>query len=152
MKTSNGDAPKIRVLFDDDKIAARIRELAEEIASADLHNLLVIPVLKGSFVFAADLLRALHRAGLVLEVDFLSLSSYRAGTVSSGQVDIIRDIETDVAGRSVVLIDDILESGRTLAYAKDLMAARGARGRGHLCPAQQAGKTGHRTGSRLCGL
>ena len=77
-------------------------------------------------MFAADLLRALHRAGLELEVDFLSLSSYRSGTVSSGQVNIVRDVESDVDERSVVLIDDILESGRTLAFAKDLMAARGA--------------------------
>ena len=77
-------------------------------------------------MFAADLLRALHRTGIALEVDFLSLSSYRKGTVSSGQVTIVRDVESDVEGRSVVLVDDILESGRTLAFAKDLIAARGA--------------------------
>lgn len=127
MKTNNGEAPTIKVLFDEAVIAERISALAREISAADLQNLLVIPVLKGSFVFAADLLRAMHRVGLVLEVDFLSLSSYRTATVSSGQVEIIRDIESDVEGRSVVLVDDILESGRTLAYAKDLMAARGAR-------------------------
>jgi hypoxanthine phosphoribosyltransferase len=127
MKTDQTNAQSIRVLFDEEKIAARIKELSREIAGAEFHDLLVIPILKGSFVFAADLLRALHRAGLVLEVDFLSLSSYRAATTSSGQVEIVRDVESDVAGRSVVLIDDILESGRT-AFAKDLMAARGAKG------------------------
>ena len=127
MKTGNGEAPKIRVLFDEAAIAGRIDALAQEIASKDPKDLLVVPILKGSFIFAADLLRALHGAGLVLEVDFMSLSSYRAGTVSSGTVQVVRDIETEVNGRSVVLIDDILESGRTLAYAKDLMAARGAR-------------------------
>jgi hypoxanthine phosphoribosyltransferase len=72
------------------------------------------------------LIRALHRAGLAPEVDFITLSSYRKSTKSSGVVDILRDIETDVAGRNVLLVDDILESGRTLAFAKDLIAARGA--------------------------
>ena len=126
MKTAERNTRSIRVLFDEEKIAARVSELSHEIARAELTDLLIIPILKGSFVFAADLLRARHRAELELEVDFLSLSSYRAGMVSSGQVNIVRDVETDVDGRSVVLIDDILESGRTLAFAKDLMAARGA--------------------------
>ncbi len=127
MKTDKMNAHSIRVLFDEKTIAARISEISQEMAGADLDDLLVIPILKGSFVFAADLLRAMHRAGLVLEVDFLSLSSYRAATISSGQVEIVRDVESDVSGRSVVLVDDILESGRTLAFAKDLMAARGAK-------------------------
>lgn len=118
--------PRIDTLFDEDRIAKRIGEMAHEISQAELRRLLVIPILKGSFVFAADLLRALHRTGLTLEVDFLSLSSYRDGTVSSGQVNIIRDVESDVSDRSVILVDDILESGRTIAFAKDLMAARGA--------------------------
>lgn len=126
MKTSQENGHSIKVLFDDAVIAERVAQLADEIAHAHLDNLLVIPILKGSFVFAADLLRAMHRAGVKLEVDFLSLSSYRAGTVSSGQVTIVRDVESQVDGRNVVLIDDILESGRTLAFAKDLMAARGA--------------------------
>ena len=84
-------------------------------------------MLKGSFIFAADLIRALHAAGLAPEVEFVSLSSYRDGTVSSGTVTILHDVESDVRGRDVLLVDDILESGRTLAYAKDLFAARGAR-------------------------
>jgi hypoxanthine phosphoribosyltransferase len=83
-------------------------------------------VLKGSFVFAADLMRAMHHAGLSPEVDFMILASYRSATVSSGRVEVLRDIESDVTGRDVLLIDDILESGRTLAFAKDLIAARGA--------------------------
>jgi hypoxanthine phosphoribosyltransferase len=87
----------------------------------------VVAVLKGSFIFAADLIRALHRAGLAPEVDFMTLSSYRNNTTSSGQVSIMRDLETDVTARNVLLVDDILESGRTLAFAKDLLAARGAK-------------------------
>ncbi len=117
----------IRVLFDAGQIAARNLALAQEIEAAKLENLLVIAVLKGSFIFAADLIRALHSAGLAPEVEFLTLSSYRAGTISSGTVTILHDVESDVHGRDVLLVDDILESGRTLAYAKDLFAARGAK-------------------------
>ena len=62
-------------------------------------------------MFAADLIRALHRAGLTPQVEFIHLSSYRAGTVSSGQVTILRDVESEVRGRDVLLVDDILESG-----------------------------------------
>lgn len=115
------------VLFSADAIAQRNRELAAEIAGLAPERLLVIAVLKGSFVFAADLIRALHAAGLAPQVEFLSLSSYLDGTVSSGAVRIVHDIDSEVAGRDVLLVDDILESGRTLAFAKDLMAARGAR-------------------------
>ena len=118
---------RIRVLFDAEAIAARNRELAREIKAAAPQKMLVVAVLKGSFIFAADLIRALHAAGLAPEVEFISLSSYREGTVSSGTVTILHDVESDVRGRDVLLIDDILESGRTLTYAKDLFAARGAR-------------------------
>jgi hypoxanthine phosphoribosyltransferase len=116
----------IRVLYSAETIASRNLEIAREIAHAGYRNLLVVSILKGSFVFAADLIRALHGAGMSPEVEFLSLSSYRAGTTSSGKVTLIRDIESDVAGRDVLLIDDILESGRTIAFARDLMLKRGA--------------------------
>lgn len=116
----------IEVLYSEQRLAARIDELAEQISVAKLEKLLVIPILKGSFVFAADLIRALYRHDLAPHVEFLSLASYREATVSSGQVDIIRDVEGEVRGRAVLLVDDILESGRTLAFAKDLMVARGA--------------------------
>ena len=120
-------APTIEVLFTAEEIAARIAVLAGEIRDAGFReNLLVVAVLKGGFVFAADLIRALHGAGVAPEVDFMSLSSYRAGTTSAGTVTVLRDLETDVAGRNVLIVDDILESGRTLAYAKRLLAERGA--------------------------
>jgi hypoxanthine phosphoribosyltransferase len=117
---------RIGVLFSETQIAGRISELAREIAARKPARLLVVPVLKGSFIFAADLIRAMHHAGLSPEVDFMMLSSYRAATRSSGQVQVLRDIESDVKGRHVLLVDDILESGRTLAFAKDLISARGA--------------------------
>jgi hypoxanthine phosphoribosyltransferase len=116
----------IRVLFDAETIAARNHEIAAEIARAGYNNLLVVSVLKGSYVFAADLLRALHHAGLSPEVEFISLSSYGTGTSSSGKVKLVRDIESDVSGRDVLIIDDILESGRTIAFARNLMIKRGA--------------------------
>lgn len=117
---------RIRVLYDEATIAARNAEMAREIAAAAPNDLLIVAILKGSFMFAADLVRALHRAGLAPQMEFVHLSSYRAGTVSSGQVEILKDVQSDVRGRDVLLVDDILESGRTLAFAKDLLAARGA--------------------------
>ncbi len=116
----------IRILYDVETIDRRNRELATEIAASGYDNLLVISILKGSFVFAADLIRALHESGLAPEVEFISLSSYGAGTASSGLVRVVKDIESEVAGRDVLLIDDILESGRTLSFAKQLMEERGA--------------------------
>ena len=119
-------SPRVRVLFEEGKIAARNDALARDIAAAEPKDLLVVAVLKGSFMFAADLIRALHRVGLSPQVEFIHLSSYRAGT-RSGRVEILRDVESDVRDRDILLIDDILESGRTLVFAKDLLAARGAR-------------------------
>ena len=118
---------RVKPLFTAETIAVRNAALAGEIAALQTDRLLVVAVLKGSFVFAADLIRALHDAGMAPEVEFCSLSSYRESTVSSGSVRIVHDIDSDVRGRDVLLVDDILESGRTLAFAKDLMAARGAR-------------------------
>lgn len=117
----------IRVLFDARMIAARCTLLAEAAAARQPHDLLVVAILKGSFIFAADLIRALHHAGLSPEVEFLHLASYHGGLQSSGKVEIRKDIEADVAGRDVMIIDDILESGRTLSFARDLVMGRGAR-------------------------
>lgn len=117
---------RVEVIYAAGEIAGRIEEISKQIAEAKMHRPLVVAILKGSFVFAADLIRALHRTGMAPEVDFITLSSYKSGTTSSGSVEILRDIETDVSGRDVLIVDDILESGRTLAYAKDLITARGA--------------------------
>lgn len=116
----------ITVLFDAAAIQDRVAELAGAIAGELPRDLLVVSILKGSFVFAADLIRALHAARLSPEVDFMFLASYGDATVSSGEVVILRDIESDVTGRHVLLVDDILESGRTLAFAKALLRERGA--------------------------
>ena len=120
-------AHTIKTLISEAALAERIEALAQDIAAAKPQNLLVVAILKGSFMFAADLIRGMHRAGLSPHVEFMHLSSYHSGTASSGQVKILRDIDSAAEGRDVLLIDDILESGRTLAFAKDLIAARGAR-------------------------
>jgi len=116
---------KIEVLFSAEEIAKRTEELAEEIALSDLRDILVISVLKGSFVFAADLIRAFHKAGLAPEVEFISISSYGAGT-EGGEIQLLQDIKTEVKDRDIILIDDILESGNTMQYTRNLMLSRGA--------------------------
>lgn len=117
---------QIEQLYSAVQIEARLKDLARDISAVNPANLLVVPILKGSFVFAADLIRALNAAGMAPEVDFLTLSSYKKSRTSSGQVTILRDLDLDVSGRSVLLVDDVLDSGRTLAFAKDLISARGA--------------------------
>jgi hypoxanthine phosphoribosyltransferase len=116
----------IEVLFDAARIAERVDTIAREIAAAEPRDLLVAVILKGSFVFAADLLRALDRAGMDARVDFITLASYGEATESSGRVVVVHDLSEAVAGRPVLLIDDILESGRTLAFARELLIGRGA--------------------------
>ncbi len=117
---------QIEVLFSASTIARRNLELAKEIAEHDYQDLLVISILKGSFVFAADLIRAMHDVGLSPEVEFIFISSYGTGT-TSGEVRVLRDIDNEVKGRDVLLIDDILESGKTLRYTRELMMSRGAK-------------------------
>jgi hypoxanthine phosphoribosyltransferase len=119
--------PAIRPLYDAEQIRVRVEELAEAIAASALTRLLIVAVLKGSFIFAADLIRALQRQGLALEIDFIFLASYGAAKTAQGAVRLLRDVETDLAGRDVVLVDDILDSGRTLSFAKALFLERGAR-------------------------
>ena len=116
---------KIEVLFSAEELARRNNQLAEEIVLSDLRDPIVIAILKGSFVFAADLIRSLHEAGLSPEVEFISISSYGGGT-EAGKPIVLRDVETDVKGRDILLVDDILESGGTLKFTRDLMTARGA--------------------------
>ena len=116
----------IEVLYSASAIARRNLELAKEIAERHYDDLLVISILKGSFIFAADLIRAMHDTGLSPEVEFIFISSYGAGT-TSGEVRVLRDIDNEVAGRDVLLIDDILESGKTLKFTRELMMSRGAK-------------------------
>lgn len=122
------DAPSqsIARLFDEATIAARVDALAGRIASDMPRDVLIVVILKGSFVFAADLIRALDRRGMLPRIDFMTLSSYGEATRSSGKVTLVRDISEDVTGRTVLIVDDILESGHTLKFARDLLMGRGA--------------------------
>jgi hypoxanthine phosphoribosyltransferase len=113
-------------LFSSDAIAARLETLAADIAGRMSGDFAAVAILKGSFVFAADLIRALTNHGMNPEVDFMTLASYGVGTVSSGDVRLLRDVEISVEGRQVLLIDDILDSGRTIAFARRHMLERGA--------------------------
>ncbi len=132
----------IEVLIAETDIAHRVGGLAGEIAATMPRDILAIVILKGSFVFAADLIRALERAGVEAQVDFMTLSSYGAGSTSSGEVLLTRDISESVEGRDVLLIDDILESGRTLLFARSLLLDRGAR---HVKTCLLLDKTGKRS-------
>jgi hypoxanthine phosphoribosyltransferase len=121
------DGQRLRPLFSAEEIAVRVVALAHEIAASEPRGLLAIIVLKGAFVFAADLVRALAGEGVRLEIEFISLSSYGSRLKTSGEVRVVRDIEVEVAGRDVLIIDDVLDSGLTLKFARDLMRSRGAR-------------------------
>ena len=103
---------KPKVLFDANKIAERVRELGEEISKDyEGNNIIVISLLRGSFVFAADLVRAIH---IPVNIDFMTTSSYGHSEVSSGNVDIINDIRASIKGKDVLIVDDIMDSGFTL--------------------------------------
>ncbi len=118
---------RVELLYSAAQIAARVEALADEISSSLGPEPMIITVLKGSFVFTADLLRALHHRGTHPQIDFLTLSSYGAGTESRGEVEVVSDITDELEGQDVLLVDDILESGRTLAFAKQHLLSRGAK-------------------------
>lgn len=120
------DGKTIDVLFSAEEIAKRNQVIAQEIAEKKPDKLLILPVLKGSFIFAADLIRALHSVGVVSTVEFITVSSYGAGK-ESGDMKLLHDVDSDVTGRDILLVDDILESGKTLKFVQDLLKSRGAK-------------------------
>ena len=111
-----------RVLFSQEELARRVSEIAAEIDRdyAGKEPLLV-SVLRGSFVFMADLVRQIH---LPCTVDFMAVSSYGAGTASSGQVKIVKDLSEHIEGKDVIVVEDILDSGNTLSYLLQILQAR----------------------------
>jgi len=116
------------ILFTREQIQNRIHALNDEIAgNYDADNLVMLGILRGSFIFLADLVRGFARHNLHPRIDFITLSSYGSGTESSGTVRITHDTDEDLRGADVLIVDDILDSGRTLAFAKDLFVKRGAR-------------------------
>lgn len=114
-----------RIAFTSEVIAARVRELGRKITDAyPGGELLVLGLLKGSFIFLSDLVRQIQRP---LQVDFLVASSYGDATVSSGSVRLVYDPETTLEGKNILLVEDIVDSGRTLTRLLDLLSERSPR-------------------------
>ena len=124
MAKSNMDQDILKILLSEEEIKARVQELGDQLYDA-FHdkNPLFVGVLKGCFIFMADLVRA---AQLKSELEFIGVSSYQNGTKSSGVVQITRDLQEDINGRDVIIVEDILDSGNTLMFLKNYLMAKGA--------------------------
>jgi len=113
------------VLFTSDQIADQVKAVGLQIArDYEGKHPLVIGVLKGAFVFLADLVRQID---IPIEIDFMAISSYGAATQSSGAVKILKDLDLPVEGRDVLVVEDIVDTGTTLNYLRDTLVRRGAR-------------------------
>lgn len=121
----------VEILIPAQEIASRMKSLARDILDQLPPDVLIVSLLRGSFVFTSDLIRAMHLAdskhSFKPQIDFMTLASYGRGTTTSGKVEIVRDLTEDVKGRDVLIVDDILESGLTLQFARDLILSRGAK-------------------------
>ncbi|HBD01088.1 MAG TPA: hypoxanthine phosphoribosyltransferase [Lachnoclostridium sp.] len=113
---------KIRILLSEEEVAARVKEIAEKI-SKDYEGkpLHLICILKGGVFFTCELAK---RINLPLTLDFMSVSSYGAGTVSSGIVKITKDLDEPIEGKDVLIVEDIIDSGNTLAYLIEVLKQR----------------------------
>jgi hypoxanthine phosphoribosyltransferase len=118
-----------RVIISEAQIRDKIDELAKQVA-ADHHGLesgiLLVCVLKGAVMFMADFARALGRCGPPAELEFMAVSSYGQGTTSSGVVRILKDLDRDIAGRRVIVVEDIVDSGLTLSWLMKYLESRSA--------------------------
>lgn len=114
----------LEVLYSASQIQTRIDELGEQITRdyAD-RDLILVSVLKGSCVFLADLMRVID---LKLTIDFMSVSSYKDGTKSTGDVEILKDLSNPIRGKDVLLVEDIVDTGLTLSRLLDILGSRGA--------------------------
>jgi len=114
--------PKLEVLLTAEEIARRVEELARQIETDFAEETpVLIAMLKGSFIFIADLCRALH---IPHHIDFMAIAAYGTGTSPSGAVRLLKDLSVNITGRSVLIVEDIIDSGSTLAYIRRLLAAR----------------------------
>ncbi len=113
-----------RILLTEEQINSRVKEVAKAVdRDYQGKNPLVVGILKGSIIFYADFIRCLS---MPVELDFMAVSSYGSGTVSSGKLKIRKDLDRDVKGRDVIVVEDIIDSGFTLANLKALLTERGA--------------------------
>jgi len=112
-------------IISSDDMKTRLEGIVDEIREImPVDNLIIIALLKGSFVFLADLMRLLSRHNVHMEIDFMILGSYGDDTQSKGDVVIKKDIETDIKGKSVLVVDDILDTGRTMKKAREVLLER----------------------------
>ncbi len=117
-----GGKPVKSIIYDEETIAARVRELGADITAAYPDGeLLILGLLKGSFIFLSDLVRTIERP---VQVDFLVASSYRDGKVSSGTVRLLYDPETRLEGKHILLVEDIIDTGKTLRRLMGVLAER----------------------------
>jgi hypoxanthine phosphoribosyltransferase len=117
-----------RVIISADDIRAKTDELAKQVAAdyAQAESVLLVCVLKGAVMFMADFARALGRYGPPAELEFMAVSSYGQGTTSSGVVRILKDLDRDIAGKHVIVVEDIVDSGLTLSWRLKYLASRSA--------------------------
>ena len=115
----------LRVLFSAAEIAARVDALAAEIVRKLPADFVMVGVLKGAWVFVADLARALDRAGNRPEIEFMRLASYGLAKEGSGSVQLVGDIPAGLGRRPILLVDDIVDTGRSIAYAAARLRERG---------------------------
>ena len=113
------------ILYTEEQLAAKVKEMGKQIAKDyEGKNLMLISVLKGSVIFMADLMRAIDAP---LTIDFMAVSSYGSGTKTTGAVNILKDIDKDLSGFDVLIVEDILDSGVTLSYLTKHLMNKGAK-------------------------
>ena len=113
----------LNVLISEEELAKKVQEIGAQISKDyEGKNLMMVSVLKGSVVFMADLMRAVT---VPAEIDFMSVSSYGSGAKTSGVVKIIKDLDIELAGRDLLIVEDIMDSGLTLSYIKKILLERG---------------------------
>ena len=124
MHKSNMEQDILKVLYSEEELKKRVQEMGDELYEMYKDkNPLFLMVLKGSFIFMADLVRACQ---LKSDMEFIAVSSYQNGTSSSGNVQIRHDLQQDITGRDVIVVEDILDSGNTLYFLRDYFLAKGA--------------------------